>query len=263
LAGRGQFPFLFARAAQRRGVKVFAAAFEGETLPELEQVVDDILWVKLGQFAPIMSFFKRQGLKEAVMAGGVTKVNMFARFQPDSKAQAIMTRLETLNDDNVLRALAAEFENEGITILASTLYTPELQAPSGVLTHRSPSSDEETDIEFGWQVAKAIGNLDIGQCVVVRHRVVLAVEAIEGTDEAIRRGGRLAREGAVVVKAIKPNQDFRFDVPSVGPGTVAVMREVKASVLAIEAGKTLIFDSEEMIAAADQAGIAIIARKSE
>ncbi|MBW1708674.1 MAG: UDP-2,3-diacylglucosamine diphosphatase LpxI [Deltaproteobacteria bacterium] len=263
VAGQGQFPFLFARAARKNGVKVFAAALEGETRPELEQVVEEIFWVKFGQVNKIISFFKQRDLKDAVMAGGVTKTKMFKHFEPDERVKAMMGRLKTLNDDNVLRELAAEFEKEGIIIRPSTLYSPELQAPSGILTRRSPSPDEEADIEFGWQIAKDVGNLDIGQCVVVRNRVVLAVEAIEGTDETIRRGGRLARQGAVVVKVIKPNQDFRFDVPSVGPGTVAVMNEVMALVLAIEAKKTLIFDADEMIAAADRAGIAIVARESE
>jgi len=262
VAGQGQFPFLFARAARKNGVNVFAAALEGETPPELEKVVEEIYWVKLGQFQRIISFFKNKGLGDAVMVGGITKTNMFTQFHPDSLVKAIMARLKTLNDDSVLRELAAEFEKEGIVIRPSILYTPELKAPPGILTSRPPTPEEEIDIAFGWQVAKSIGNQDIGQCVVVRHRIVLAVEAIEGTDEAIRRGGRLSKQGAVVIKVIKPNQDFRFDMPAVGPGTVAVMSEVKASVLAIEAHNTLIFNAEEMIAAADKAGIAIVAKES-
>jgi len=263
VAGRGQFPFLFARAARRNGVKVFSAAIEGETWPELEQVVEDIYWVKFGEFQKIISYFKKMGLKDAVMTGGITKTNMFAHFQPDSLVKTMMARLETLNDDRVLRELAAEFEKQDIVIRPSTLYTPELKAPPGILTRRSPTPDETADIEFGWKMAKSIGKLDIGQCVVVRRRVVLAVEAIEGTDEAIRRGGGLVEQGAVVIKVVKPNQDLRFDIPSVGPGTVAVMSEVQATVLAIEAQKTLIFDADRMIAAADKAGIAIVARGSE
>lgn len=221
------------------------------------------MWIKLGQVGKIISYFKQHGLKEAVMAGAITKTDIFGHIEPDDRALDIAARLGSLNDDSFLREVALEFEKEGISIQPSTIYTPELQAPPGVLTKRSPSAEEEMDIRFGWRMAKAIGGLDIGQCVVVRHRTVLAVEAIEGTDETIRRGGRLAKEGAVVVKVIKPNQDTRFDMPSIGLNTISVLEEAGISVLAIEAGKTLVFNREEMIAAADLADIAIIAREDD
>jgi len=264
IAGEGQFPLLLSEAARKQGVRVFAVAHEGGTLDRIEQSADHVLWVKLGQFERIISYFKEHELKEAVMAGAITKTDIFGRIEPDERALAIAARLGSLNDDSFLREVAIEFEKEGITIQPSTIYTPELQAPPGILTKRSPTAEEEMDIAFGWHMAKAIGEHDIGQCVVVRHRTVLAVEAIEGTDETIRRGCRLAKKtGAVVVKVIKPNQDIRFDMPSVGLNTIKVMEESGASALAIETGKTLVFNRAEMIAAADRAGIAVIAREDE
>ena len=164
------------------------------------------------------------------------------------------------HDDDILRAVATELAREGIEIVSSTTYLPELIAPPGSLTRRRPNKAENEDIYFGWEVAKELGRMDIGQCVVVRSKTVLALEAIDGTDETILRGGRLAKKNAVVVKVSKPNQDLRFDVPSVGLNTVRVMSEVKASALAVEAGKTLMFEKSEMIKYANRAGIAIISR---
>jgi DUF1009 family protein len=173
-----------------------------------------------------------------------------------------MGKLLVMHDDDILRAVAGELEKEGITVVSSATYLPELLAPSGRLTKGRPRKEEEDDIDFGWRVAKELGRLDIGHCVVVRRRTVLAVEAIEGTNETILRGGSLAKERAVVVKVCKPNQDLRFDLPAVGPETVKAMITVKAAVLAIEAGKTLIFDRDEMVSSADAHGIAIVSRES-
>jgi hypothetical protein len=226
-------------------------------------MADEILWVKIGQLQRSMDFFKGQGLTQAVMAGGITKENMFVNFEPDERAIGLVAGLGDLNDDKFLRALADDYEAEGISIVSSTILLPELLASEGVLTSRHPSQAELADIEFGWRIAKELGRLDVGQCVVVRNLAVLALEAIDGSDETIRRGGRLAREKAVVIKVCKPAQDVRFDLPSVGLGTIGVMSEVKAAVLAIEAGRSLIFDREAMIAAADRAGITIVARRGE
>jgi len=236
------------------------AAVEGEASPDLAGEAEEIQWVAFGQIERIVDFFRAHGVTQAAMAGGVTKANLLRSFKPDARILAALARLSTLNDDTALRALAAEFERDGILIRPSTLYTPELLAPPGVLTQRPLAPNEATDADFGWNMARAIGNLDIGQCVVVKNRSVVAVEAVEGTDEAIRRGGRLAGPGAVVVKTAKPSQDLRFDMPTVGAGTVAVMAEVKAAALVIEAARTLIFDRAEMIAAANQAGVSIVAR---
>ena len=185
---------------------------------------------------------------------------MFGGVRPDLRAIKIFSKLAFFHDDDILRALADELDKEGITIISSTQYLPELLAPEGNLTTKKPSTSEMNDITFGWMVAKELGRLDIGQSVVVRQKTVLAVEAMEGTDETILRGGRLAKEKAVVVKRSKPNQDLRFDVPSVGLGTIEIMSQVKASALAIEAGKTLIFDKEKMLRAADKSGISIVSR---
>jgi DUF1009 family protein len=171
-----------------------------------------------------------------------------------------MSKLAIFHDDDILRALAAELAKEGLEIISSTTLMPELLAPPGCLTKKRPNKSEREDIDFGWKVAKELGRLDIGQCVVVRKKTVLALEAIEGTDETILRGGKLARERAVVVKVSKPEQDLRFDVPAVGVETINVMSQVKASVLAVEAAKTLIFNRAEMIALADKVGISVFSR---
>ena len=250
---------LFARGARRAGARLYVAALEGEADPELGREAEEVCWVHFGQIERIVDFFRSRGVAQAAMAGGVTKANLFRNFKPDARLLAAFARLTSLNDDTTLRALAAEFERDGIAIRPSTLYTPELLAPAGTLTRRHLTPKETVDADFGWTMARAIGDLDIGQCVVVKDRTVLAVEAMEGTDEAVRRGGRLAGQGAVVVKVAKPSQDLRFDMPSVGVATVVVMAEVKAAALVIEAGKTLVFDRDEMIAAADRAGISILA----
>ncbi len=263
MAGGRQFPLLFARAARANGVRVFAVAHEGETSPELGELVEAVEWVKVGQLRRILKFFKANGISEAVMAGSITKVNIFRNFRPDTRALAMAARLRHMNDDHLLRTIAAEFEKDGIAIRPSTLYTPQLLAPEGLLTKRAPSKEEQADIEFGWRIAKELGRLDIGQCVVVRNLSVLAVEAIEGTDEALKRGGALGKEKSVAVKVSKPTQDMRFDVPTVGAQTVKVMAGAGVSALAVEAGRTLIFDLEEMIAEANRAGITIVARNGE
>jgi len=171
-----------------------------------------------------------------------------------------MGKLAIFHDDQILRAVARELEKEGITVVSSTAYLPELLAPSGCLTKRRPTKEEGDDIEFGLMVAKELGRLDIGHCVVVRRKAVLAVEAVEGTDRTIQRGGELAKEGAVAVKVSKPDQDLRFDLPAVGVHTIEVMASVHAAALAIEAGKTIIFDKKEMIQLADSNYIAIVSR---
>lgn len=263
IAGGGQFPLLIAEAAKKQGMSVIAVAHHGETETSLSEKVDDIIWVKLGQLGRLIRGFKRHGVAKTLMAGTISKKRMFENVRPDFRSIQIMTRLAVFHDDDILRALAAELAKEGIDIVSSTLYLPELLAPQGCLTRKKPSKAQKEDIRFGWKVAKKLGRLDIGQCVVVRRKTVLAMEAIEGTDETIRRGGKLAREKAVVVKVSKPNQDLRFDVPSVGPETIRVMSEVNASLLAVEAGKTLLFDKREMIALANETGMSIVSLQGE
>jgi DUF1009 family protein len=259
IAGNGTFPIAFARAAKEKGLQVIAVAHEGETLPELAQWVDGIFWVKVGQLGKLISIFKDQDVHDVLMAGGIKKTRLFKGGMPDLRGAALLAKMLYKKDDSILRAVAAELESEGITVRESTLFLDNLLAPAGILTKRRPSKDEQKDIEFGWHLAKEIGKLDIGQTVVVKDQAVLAVEAIEGTDEAIRRGGRLCDQGAVIVKICKPQQDLRFDLPAVGMQTIRTMQEVKASCLAVEAGKTIIFEQKAVTAEADRQGIAIVA----
>jgi len=260
IAGSGKFPLLVADSARKRGLKVIAVAHRGETMQELAGEVNDITWIGVGQFGHLLSAFKSKGVSHVLMAGGITKANMFSNVRPDPKGLEIMEKLLVFHDDDILRAVAGELEKEGITVVSSATYLPELLAPSGCLTRRGPSKAETEDVEFGWMVGKELGRLDIGHCVVVRAKTVLAVEAIEGTDKTILRGGELAKENAVVVKVCKPDQDLRFDLPVVGVNTIKAMSTVHASVLAIEAGKTLIFDKEKMIRLANDKDIAVVCR---
>ena len=258
IAGGGQFPLLFAEAARKQGRAVFAVAHVNETDPALEAQVDRICWVKLGQLGKIIKYFKKNGVAETVFAGTITKTRIFKDILPDLKGLTLWNKIDAKQDDAILRAVAGSLEQEGIQVLASTIYLQHLLFPAGVLTRRKPTDKEAEDIRFGWKIARGIGRLDIGQCVVVRGRSVLAVEAIEGTDAAIRRGGGLAGKEAVVVKLKKPGQDFRFDLPATGTSTIDTLAEVKGSVLAVEAGQSLLFDRKDMIAGADQAGIAVV-----
>jgi DUF1009 family protein len=257
IAGKGQFPLLFAQAARQHGTAVIAVAHRGETDPALESLVHELHWIYVGQLGKIIRIFKNAGVQRAVMAGGISRGRLFKEFRPDWRALSVVRRAGAGKDDRLLRAVAAEMEQEGITIAPSTLFLDDLLATAGKLSRRSPNPEELDDIKLGFKAAKELGRLDIGQCAVVRRQVVVALETIEGTDETIRRGGALAGPGAVVVKVSKPEQDLRFDVPAVGLDTIATMREVKAAVLAIEAGKTLMFDRLEMLSAANQAGIAV------
>jgi DUF1009 family protein len=259
IAGGGQFPLLAADAARRRRHRVVAVAHLGETDPVLSDRVDEIVWIRLGQLGHLIKALKKQGVRKALLAGSIAKKKMFENIKPDLKGLAVMSKLALFHDDDILRALADELAKEGIEIVSSTLYLTDLVAPQGCLTRKKPTRAEQEDIRFGWKVAKELGRLDVGQCVVVRRKTVLAMEAIEGTNEAILRGGSLGKEKTVVVKVSKPNQDLRFDVPAVGIDTVRTMARVRASVLAVEAAKTLIFDKNEMIAYADQSNISIVA----
>lgn len=258
IAGGGPFPLLLAEAAGGQGYRVVAVAHRDETDPILARKVDEIVWVSLGQLGHIINALKQRGVRRAFMAGTISKGRMFSRIRPDLKGLSLVSRLAIFHDDGILRAVANELEKEGIEIISSTVFLPDLLAPAGCLTKRKPTRDEMADIQFGWRIAKEMGKLDIGQCVVVRRKTVLAVEAMEGTDETIRRGGGIAREKAVVVKVSKPRQDLRFDVPAVGLNTLSVMADVKATVLAVEAGKTLLFDRPAMIQYAEGAGISIV-----
>ncbi len=258
IAGNGRFPVIFAENARNLGFHVSAIAHHGETTPELAQVVDRMHWVRIGQFGKVIQALKSDGVQQAVMLGGMKKTHLFSDVRPDFWTMAFVTKLKSWKDDHILRAIADGLEDEGITIRESTFGLSNIVASEGVLTGRRPSKKEQEDVSYGWSIAKEVGRMDIGQCVVVRDRVIVAVEAVEGTDETIRRGGQLARSGAVVVKCCKPQQDLRFDLPAVGLRTIDVMNEVKASVLALEAYKSIMLDREEMLKKAHQSGIAIV-----
>jgi len=258
IAGGGQFPLLIADAARKQGVRIVAVAHHDETEPSLSEKVDEIVWIKLGQLGQLIKAFKKNGVRNALMAGTITKKRMFENIRPDLKGLAIISRLAIFHDDDILRAVTKALAKEGVEIISSIRFLPELIAPEGCLTARRPNRAEREDVDFGWKVAKELGRLDIGQSVVVRKKAILALEAIDGTDATILRGGRLAKEKAVVVKVSKPNQDLRFDVPCVGLETIKTMSKVKGAVLAVEAGYTLLFDKEEMIAEADRENISII-----
>lgn len=258
IAGNGRFPIIFAQNAKRLGYRVCAVAHVGETDPELEQHVDRLHWVRLGQLNRLIAAFKNDGIAQVVMLGGIRKTSVFSHVCPDLRALALATRLKAFKDDEILRAIAAELERDGIQVRESTFGLEGILVEEGVLTDRQPTAKEWEDIRFGWDMVRAIGQLDIGQCVVVKDRMVVAVEAIEGTDATIRRGGALCRSGAVILKRSKPQQDSRFDLPAVGPRTVDIMNEVNATVLGLEAGKTILLDRHDMFMKANAVGISVV-----
>lgn len=262
IAGNGRFPIIFADNVRRLGFTVSAIAHVGETLPELASHVDRIYWLKVGQFSKALAALKADGIRQAVMLGGIHKTHVFTALRPDLRALAIFSRLKHWKDDAILRAVAGELEREGIQIRESTFGLEGILAEEGNLTLKQPTKKEWEDIQLGWDTLKTLGTLDIGQCVVVKNQVIVAVEAVEGTDETIMRGGTLGGKGVVVVKRTKSHQDLRFDLPAVGPKTVQSMVTVNASVLAVEAGRTVILDREEMLANAQSAGIAIVGMAS-
>ena len=257
IAGGGRFPLLLAESARRAGHRVVATGFVRQTLPELEGSVDALTWVKLGEFGKIAAVLRQGGATEVVMLGGVAKVRFFRDAWLDAAGLKILAKVAVRSDDNLLRAIARWLDEQGLPVVDAAAFLQDRLAPEGVLGRHQPGEGEWSDARYGLELARGIGRLDLGQTVVVKDGVALAVEALEGTDACIRRGGELA-EGAVVAKAVKPQQDRRFDLPAVGPDTVEVMREVKARVLAVEAGATLVMDRDEMVRRADKAGVALV-----
>jgi hypothetical protein len=259
IAGSGRFPVLFAETARRRGVEVVAVAHRGETADELEAVVSAVTWVYPGELDALIQALKAARITRAVMVGGIAKPRLFRDLRPDARALEVLARVGAFRDDLLLRALADELEREGIAVVESTIYLRDIVPAAGVLGAREPTPEEWADIRFGLRAAKVIGQFDIGQSVVVRGGTVMAVEGIEGTDATIRRAGQLVNGDIVLVKACKPTQDRRFDLPAVGPDTIRTLAEMRGRVLAIEAGCTITLDRAEMLALADAAGIAVVA----
>lgn len=271
LAGWGRFPVVFAQAAQQMGYSVHCQGIEGMASEELKDICDFYQPLSLGKVGKAIRNFKRKDVFNAVMAGKIEKRVLFDPFillklLPDWRTLHMWFRYCTENkkDDTLLLAVIREFERDGIHFRSALDFCPEILVRHGFLTRRHPTASQWKDIHFGWEMAKEMGRLDIGQTVVVNDTAVIAVEAIEGTDECIRRAGTLCRRGGmVVVKVAKPNQDMRFDVPTVGVQTLQTMREAGARVLAIETGMTILLDEEEVIRLADKLGIAIVSVKAD
>jgi UDP-2,3-diacylglucosamine hydrolase len=259
IAGNGKFPFMVVEGARQAGVPLVVAAIREETDPEMDQCAERVKWVGIGQLGKMIRFFKEESVEKAIMAGQVKHVQIFSRAVPDARMLKVLLRLPRRNTDALIGAIASELQSEGIELVDSTCFLQESLPSSGVLTRREPSKQEREDIEYGLEIAGEIARLDLGQTIVVRGKACVAIEAMEGTDETIRRAGRLAKGRLTVVKVAKPNQDMRFDVPVVGLPTIDAMIEAGATCLCITSGKTLMFDRAEMIRAADKNKISIIA----
>ncbi|HEY8549984.1 MAG TPA: UDP-2,3-diacylglucosamine diphosphatase LpxI [Vicinamibacterales bacterium] len=265
IAGNGRFPFLVLEGAAALGRAVTIIAIRDEADPGLEAAARAkgaaLHWVSLGQLGKCIALLKAAQVEQAVMAGQVKHVKIFSDFVPDLTLLSVIRRLKARHTDALIAAVADVMQEKGIHLLSSTAFLEPLLAPEGQLTTRAPDERERGDFEFGYRMADTIAGLDIGQTIVVKDRAVVAVEAMEGTDETITRAGKLAGPGAVVVKVAKPQQDMRFDVPVVGLPTIEVMRAAGATALTVDAGRTLMIDGPEAIAAAaDRAGIAIVGR---
>ena len=267
LAGSGRFPILFAHAAQRQGLRVACVAIKYEAALELRGLCDSFQIVGIAKLGGMIRAFRRQGVERIVMAGKVTKNVMYTPWRvlqlcPDLRMIQWWYRGDRADnrDDSLLLSIIGEFERDGMTFASALDYCPELLVKDGLLTRRAPTPAEQNDIEFGWKLAKEMGRLDVGQSVAVKEKAALAVEAIEGTDRCIERAGQLCRAGGwVLVKVAKPQQDMRFDVPTIGVTTIENLHKARARVLAIEAGRTILLDQPEVIALADRYGLSIVA----
>jgi DUF1009 family protein len=257
IAGNGRFPFLAAAGAHRAGRRVVAVAIREEADPALEAAVDELHWVGLGQLGRCIDVLKAGGAREAVMAGQVKHRQIFSGLVPDLKLMGVLARLAVKSTDSLIGGVADALAREGITLLPSTAFLGDQMAVKGAMTRRGPSGGEARDIEYGERVARALAGMDLGQTVAVKDRAAVALEAMEGTDEVIRRAGQIAGAGVVVVKVAKPRQDMRFDVPVVGRGTLAAMRDAGSTVLAVDAVRTLLIEKAEFLAEAEGLEIAV------
>ena len=258
IAGYGQFPALFSKAAGKKGYTVNAVAFKNQADSDIEKVVDGCKWLYLGELSSIISFFKDNEINQVVFAGGINKDKLFDDLHPDTAALELLSSITGTGDDAIMRAFAGALEKKGITVIAPTSFLPELLTPSGCWTKREPTEIELADLNFGFNLAKKIGELDIGQCLVIAKGSVMAVEAIDGTDATILRGGKLGQGNAVVIKVKKPGQDDRFDLPAIGMETILTMVKATATALGVDAGESIVFDIDKMIALADKHNIAIL-----
>jgi DUF1009 family protein len=257
IAGNNAYPLIFAREARAAGVKCIAAvAFTGETDPKLAELVDEIEWMRVGQLGRMIAWFQANGVHKAVMAGQIHPSNLF-NLRPDLKALMLLGKLRTRNAETIFGGIADELAKGGVELLDATLHMEKYLAGHGIIAGGKLSRREEQDVQFGFEIAKQVSALDIGQTVIVKGGTVLAVEAFEGTNDAIKRGGALGRKDAVMVKVSKPRQDLRFDVPVIGLQTLQAAADARVRVLAVEAGKTLLLDRDAMTAEAQRRGITI------
>jgi DUF1009 family protein len=260
IAGNGVYPRLLADSARKAGVrKIIAAAFTDETDPALAQRVDQIEWMRVGQLSRLLKFFRDQNVHHAIMAGQIAPTNLFD-LRPDWKALLLLARVKQRNAESIFTAIADELAKVDVDLLSATSFLEDSIASAGLIAEPKLSHREEEDVDFGWKIATEIARFDIGQTVIVKNGTVLAVEAFEGTNDAIKRGGALARKGAVMIKVPKPNQDMRFDVPVIGIETIRVAAAVKLRVIAVEAGRTLLLERDAIIDLANRSNISIVAR---
>ena len=260
IAGNGVYPRLLADAAKRAGVKrIVAVAFTDETDERLASNVDEIHWMRVGQLGKLIACFQNAGVANAIMAGQIAPKNLF-ELRPDWKTLLLLARLKRRNAESIFAAIGDELAKAGITLLPATSFLEDGLAPAGLIAGRKLTRREEDDVTFGFEIAREISRLDIGQTVIVKNGTVLAVEGFEGTNESIKRGGALGGKNAIMVKVAKPNQDMRFDVPVIGVATVAVAAEANLRVVAIEAGRTLLLEKEALIELATRSNISIVAR---
>jgi DUF1009 family protein len=264
IAGNGRFPFLVLAAARRLGCEVTIVAIREEAFPSLEAAAEAggarLHWVSLGHLGTCISILQQAGVTEALMAGQVKHTKIFSGIVPDLTLLSVLTRLRARNTDALIAAVADVLLTHGIRLLDSTAFLGPLLARPGVMTRRAPTDAERADFAFGYRMADAIAGLDIGQTIAVKDLAVVAVEAMEGTDAVIARAGSLAGPGTRIVKVAKPNQDMRFDVPVIGVATIAALRDAGATAMTLDAGKTLMIDGDEVVRAADEAGIALVGR---
>src|SRR5438552_3398462 len=265
IAGNGRFPFLVLDAARGAGHDVTVIALKEETFPELAELAARppaaaLHWISLGQLGKCISLLQDAGVTRAVMAGQVKHTKLFADIVPDLALMGVLMRLKSKNTDGLIGGVADVLRDKGIELLDSTAFLGPLMAREGVLTKRAPNDEERADLTFGYQVADAMAGLDIGQTIAVKSAAIVAVEAMEGTDAVIARAGTLAGAGVRIVKVAKPNQDMRFDVPVVGVSTIDAMKAAGATLLSVDAGKTLMIDGDAIVRAADEAGICIVGR---
>ena len=259
IAGNGKFPFLVLEGAKKQGASVCVVAIPEETDQRIEEVAEKVVWVGIGQLGKMISFFKKEGVTQVIMAGQVKHVQIFSGALPDLRMIKMLWNLPQRNTDSLIGGIATEMMSEGIELIDSTYFIQDHLAQKGVLSKRKPDATEQGNIEYGLQIAGEIARLDLGQTIVVRAKACVAIEAMEGTDAVIKRAGELVKGKLTVVKVAKPNQDMRFDVPVVGIPTIETMITVGATCLCLTARKTLIFDRAEMLELANQKKIAVIA----